>query len=101
MVVRDDGQWLAVVGIPLGTTPGHQQLVVNHSGKTIQLDFDVDAKQYDVQKLAEIKSRSISNPELDALFAKIAKGEGGVEAPVDTGGGATNPDDDALLNKKW
>lgn len=51
MVLRDDGQWLAVVGIPLGTTPGRQQLVVNHSGKTIRLDFDVAAKAYDVQKL--------------------------------------------------
>ena len=51
MVIRDDDRWVAVVGIPLGTEPGPRQLVVNHSGKTLRLDFDVAAKQYGVQKL--------------------------------------------------
>ena len=51
MVLRDGDRWVVVVGIPLGTAPGRQQLVVNHSGKTTRLDFDVAAKQYDVQKL--------------------------------------------------
>ena len=51
MVLRDGDRWLAVVGIPLDTKPGRQELVVSHGGKTTRLGFDVDAKQYDVQKL--------------------------------------------------
>lgn len=51
MVLRDDGRWLAVVGIPLATPPGRQELVVGHGGKAERMPFDVAAKQYDVQKL--------------------------------------------------
>lgn len=51
MVLRDDERWLAVVGIPLGTTPGRQELVVSLGGKTTRLAFDVAAKRYDLQKL--------------------------------------------------
>src|SRR5688572_23251058 len=51
MVLRDSERWLAVVGIPLDTTPGRQELVVSQGGTTTRLGFDVAAKQYDVQKL--------------------------------------------------
>jgi len=51
MVLRDDGRWVAVVGIPLDTKPGRQELVVSQGGKSTRLHFDVAAKQYDVQKL--------------------------------------------------
>jgi murein DD-endopeptidase MepM/ murein hydrolase activator NlpD len=51
MVLRDNDRWVAVVGIPLGTKPGRQELVVNHGGKTERLAFDVAGKNYDVQKL--------------------------------------------------
>jgi len=51
LVIRSDGQWLAVVGIPLATKPGRQELVVSHGGRTERLGFDVAAKSYDVQRL--------------------------------------------------
>lgn len=51
MVLREDGRWLAVVGIPLDTKPGRLELVVGEGGKTERLGFDVAAKSYDVQKL--------------------------------------------------
>lgn len=51
MVLRDGDQWLAVVGIPLDTKPGRQELVVGYGGATGRLSFDVAAKQYEVQKL--------------------------------------------------
>ena len=51
MVLRNDGHWIAVVGIPLDAKPGHQELVVGHGGSTVRLSFDVAAKQYAVQKL--------------------------------------------------
>jgi murein DD-endopeptidase MepM/ murein hydrolase activator NlpD len=51
MVLRDGDHWVAVVGIPLDTKPGRQELVVGHGGTTERLSFDVAAKQYAVQKL--------------------------------------------------
>ena len=51
MVLREGERWVVVVGIPLGTKPGRQELVVNHGGKTERLGFDVAGKTYDVQKL--------------------------------------------------
>jgi murein DD-endopeptidase MepM/ murein hydrolase activator NlpD len=51
MVLRDGDQWIAVVGIPLDTKPGRQELVVGYGGTTERLPFDVAAKQYAVQKL--------------------------------------------------
>ncbi len=51
MVLRDGDRWLAVVGIPLDTKPGRQELVVSQGGKATRLGFDVAAKRYDVQKL--------------------------------------------------
>lgn len=51
MVLRDQDGWLAIVGIPLATKPGRQELVVSHGGKTGRLAFHVDAKEYDVQHL--------------------------------------------------
>ncbi len=51
LVLRDEGQWLAVVGIPLATKPGRQELVVSHGGRTERLGFDVAAIEYDIQRL--------------------------------------------------
>jgi murein DD-endopeptidase MepM/ murein hydrolase activator NlpD len=51
MVLRDGDQWIAVVGIPLDTKPGRQELVVGYGGTTERLSFDVAAKQYEIQKL--------------------------------------------------
>ncbi len=51
MVLREDGRWLAVVGIPLDTKPGRQELVVGRGGRSLRLGFDVAAKAYDAQKL--------------------------------------------------
>jgi murein DD-endopeptidase MepM/ murein hydrolase activator NlpD len=51
MVLREDGRWLAVVGIPLDSRPGRREIVVGQGGKLQRLGFDVAAKAYDVQKL--------------------------------------------------
>jgi murein DD-endopeptidase MepM/ murein hydrolase activator NlpD len=51
MVLRENGRWLAVVGIPLDTKPGRRELVVGQAGTSQRLGFDVAAKDYAVQKL--------------------------------------------------
>jgi murein DD-endopeptidase MepM/ murein hydrolase activator NlpD len=51
LVLRDADRWLAVVGIPLGTSPGRAQLVVRQGDATTHVGFDVAAKEYAVQKL--------------------------------------------------
>jgi len=51
MVLRDTGPWLAVVGIPLGTSPGPQHVVVKRGETTTRVSFDITAKEYAVEKL--------------------------------------------------
>jgi murein DD-endopeptidase MepM/ murein hydrolase activator NlpD len=51
MVLRDAGRWLAVVGIPLGTSPGPNHVVVKRGNTTARVGFDITAKEYAVQKL--------------------------------------------------
>lgn len=51
MVLRDAERWLVVVGIPLGTSPGRNHVVVKHGNTTARVGFDITAKEYAVQKL--------------------------------------------------
>jgi murein DD-endopeptidase MepM/ murein hydrolase activator NlpD len=51
MVLRDAERWLAVVGIPLGTSPGQNHVLVKHGNTTAHVGFDITAKEYAVQKL--------------------------------------------------
>jgi len=62
MVIRDsDGQWIAVVGIPLTTKPGKQTLQVQ-GGSAI--GFDVGTKEYAAQHIKLKNKRQVSpNPD--------------------------------------
>ncbi|MGH8136294.1 MAG: peptidoglycan DD-metalloendopeptidase family protein [Steroidobacteraceae bacterium] len=51
MVLRDTGHWLAVIGVPLDTPPGHEQVVIKQSNSTTHLGFDITAREYAVQSL--------------------------------------------------
>jgi len=51
MVLRDADRWLAILGIPLGTSPGHAQVIVKHADSTAQVGFEIAAKEYAVQRL--------------------------------------------------
>jgi murein DD-endopeptidase MepM/ murein hydrolase activator NlpD len=59
LVVKEDGaRWIAIVGIPLTTKPGAQQLRLEGSGRT--LAFQVGAKQYKEQRITLKNSRQVN-----------------------------------------
>lgn len=74
LVVREDGKWVAVVGIPLDTKPGRRELVVGHGGETQRVPFEVAGKQYGVQKLKVAPSQvDLSKKDLDRVAAEKAR----------------------------
>lgn len=66
-VVRHEGKWLALIGIPLDTLPGTHEIVVE-SGKGRQLQrLEVRAKHYPTQNLRIADKKMVTPPpELEA-----------------------------------
>ena len=62
LVTRNRDQWLALVGIPLETSPGAQHISVNTPEKSYELSFNVSYKHYPEQHLT-IKNQRMVNPE--------------------------------------
>jgi murein DD-endopeptidase MepM/ murein hydrolase activator NlpD len=63
-VIRSDGRWVAVIGIPLSVTPGTERAILlggDGSRSRQELPFVVDAKQYQEQRLT-IKNRRQVEP---------------------------------------
>jgi murein DD-endopeptidase MepM/ murein hydrolase activator NlpD len=74
MVLRDGERWVAVVGIPLDTRPGRQELVVGHGGTSAKLAFEVTDKKYDVQKLKVAPSQvDLSKKDLERVESEKMK----------------------------
>jgi len=78
LVLRSNGKWLAVVGIPLTAKPGRHELVVGHGGRTERLAFEVAAKTYDVQRLkvapsqVDLSKRDLERVEKEKLRIRKA-----------------------------
>ena len=72
MVVQSNGHWQAVVGIPLSTKSGKQQLKL--AGRSQSLPFEVNQKNYAVQRLT-IKNKRKVNPNKEDM--KRIRGERG------------------------
>jgi murein DD-endopeptidase MepM/ murein hydrolase activator NlpD len=75
-VIRQEGRWVAVVGIPLATRAGHHTLQVysgigNGSAGKTEIPFDITDKAYRTQKLT-IKNKRQVNP-APADLQRIAK----------------------------
>jgi len=59
---EDEGQWIAVVGIPLATAPGTQQLTLTDENATETfINFEVASKTYEEQRL-QISNKRQVNP---------------------------------------
>jgi len=58
-VTRHDEQWLALVGIPLDTTPGTQKIVIDWPAGSEQISFDVKDKRYPEQRLTIKNKRMV------------------------------------------
>ena len=61
MVLQQNEQWLAIVGIPLNAKIGMQTLTVKSAGKTIKKSFEIADKAYPTQHI-EIKDKRKVNP---------------------------------------
>src|SRR5262249_29193413 len=52
MVLRSEGRWLAIVGIPLSATVGHATVQVSEgTAAAAPISFDISDKQYSLQAL--------------------------------------------------
>jgi murein DD-endopeptidase MepM/ murein hydrolase activator NlpD len=60
-VIRREGKWIAVVGIPLATKPGPQTLSVTTAAGKVPVTFDIADKRYRTQEL-KIKNDRQVNP---------------------------------------
>jgi murein DD-endopeptidase MepM/ murein hydrolase activator NlpD len=72
MVMRHDGRWQAVVGLPLTLAPGTQMVTVRDSqGRTREFPFTVQSKEYAVQHLTLKNKRMVEPTEED--LARITR----------------------------
>ncbi|TAN47675.1 MAG: M23 family metallopeptidase [Methylococcaceae bacterium] len=71
MVLARNGQWTALVGIPLSTKPGRQQLLVKTGEQSSTLAFTLRDKKYPAQYLTITNQRMVEpNPEDQARIAR-------------------------------
>lgn len=76
MVVRDGEHWQAIVGIPLQTKPGKQQLKLADRKQTVS--FDISTKKYAEQRLTIKNKRKVNPNEEDMKRIRGERGRIGV-----------------------
>ena len=59
LVVRANGMWQAVVGLPLSLEAGEQQLDISERGAARRIAFQVQSKQYETQYLTLANKRQV------------------------------------------
>jgi murein DD-endopeptidase MepM/ murein hydrolase activator NlpD len=75
LVVAEDKQWWAVLGVPLTLTPGTHRLKVEQAGQLSTVVFDIQDKAYPTQYIT-IKDESKVNPyekDMPRIEQEIAK----------------------------
>lgn len=71
MVVRHEGRWKALVGVPLGVEPGREQLDIRQDDITTTTGFDVRAHEYESQHIT-LQNRRMVHPD-PADLERIAR----------------------------
>lgn len=71
MVVAHQGQWRAVVGIPLDTAPGSYHVVAHIGDNVVEYPLRIFAKKYPVQHLT-VRKKEYVEPNPDEL-ARVAR----------------------------
>lgn len=61
-VQRHAGRWLALVGVPLTTQPGDHRLTIVSESSESQVQFQVSAKNYPLQKLTITDTTRVTPP---------------------------------------
>lgn len=69
-VAKRGNEWVAVVGIPLNTVPGEQQINVSRGGELSTLRFDVKPKRYPEQRLTLHRDMVEPPPEVQARIER-------------------------------
>ena len=64
--VKRGASWIAVVGLPLSTTPGEHSVNVNRNGETQSVAFTVQNKRYPVQHVT-LKDNAMVEPPPEVL----------------------------------
>ncbi len=72
MVIEHQGDWTALVGIPLKTTPGNRPVEVVQDGQKVTVEVEILPKEYPAQyiKLPKGKERYVSPPAEDLARIK-------------------------------
>ena len=64
-VVKSYGQWLAIVGVPLGAKIGTQRLTVTQAGEISRALFEIQDKAYPTQHITIKNKRKVNPNKLD------------------------------------
>jgi len=64
-VVKSHGQWLAIVGVPLGAKIGTQRLTVTQAGEISRALFEIQDKAYPTQHITIKNKRKVNPNKLD------------------------------------
>jgi murein DD-endopeptidase MepM/ murein hydrolase activator NlpD len=82
LVLEHDGQWQALVGIPLGAKPGPAELQISQAGGQHQtLAFRIDDKAYETQHITLTDTRRVT-PSAEDL-ERIARERGRIGAALE------------------
>ncbi len=85
-VIKHEQKWLALVGIPLATTPGTQQLKLTINNQPSELSFMVNDKQYRTEQLTITNERQVNPNEEDMkrIEAESARTESALSRYIDS-----------------
>lgn len=64
-VIAEDGQWYAIVGVALSTSPGTHTLNISTADKSRELAFEVTGKKYEEQRIVIKDKRKVNPAPLD------------------------------------